>query len=153
MSKFIDSGWMRQNGFQENDWEIGTIGDIVRALPRREIVTVDVTHKLGDALDLLKKHGISQLPCTDNGRLCGIITESDLLKFLVSGHQPATSVAEVMIRNVSTVGLHENAGQLPRIFERGEVALVVDDQRHVLAILTKMDLIDYLASRAKLSPR
>jgi hypothetical protein len=58
-----------------------------------------------------------------------------------------------MIRNVSTVGLHENAGQLPRIFERGEVALVVDDQRHVLAILTKMDLIDYLASRAKLSPR
>jgi cystathionine beta-synthase len=58
-----------------------------------------------------------------------------------------------MVRRVATVTLDESAGQLPEIFERGEVALVVDDQRHVLAILTKMDLIDYLASRAKLSPR
>jgi cystathionine beta-synthase len=153
MSKFVEDSWMRQHGFLETDWEIGTIGDIVRALPRREIITIDITHKLKDALDLLKQHGISQLPCTDNGRLCGIITESDLLKFLVSGHQPSTAVAEVMIRNVSTVGLHENAGSLPRIFERGEVALVTDDQRSILAILTKMDLIDYLASRAKLGAR
>ena len=153
MSKFLDDGWMRQHGFQETDWEIGTIGDIVRALPRREIITAELTHTLGDALTLLKNHGISQLPCTDHGRLCGIITESDLLRFLVSGHNPSTSVAEVMIRNVSTVGLDENAGQLPRIFERGEVALVVDEQRHVLAILTKMDLIDYLASRSKLAVR
>ncbi|MCS6902369.1 MAG: cystathionine beta-synthase, partial [Myxococcales bacterium] len=127
MSKFLDDGWMRQHGFQETDWEIGTIGDIVRALPRREIITAELTHTLGDALDLLKKYGISQLPCTDHGRLAGIITESDLLQFLVSGHNPSTSVAEVMVRNVSTVSLDESAGQLPQIFERGEVALVVDD--------------------------
>jgi|GEM_PF-89795 len=153
MSKFADDGWMRQHGFLETDWEIGSIGDIVRALPRREVITIDVTRTLGDALSLFKTHGISQLPCTDGGRLCGIITESDLLKFLVSGHQQSTSVAEVMIRNVSTVAPHENAGALPRIFERGEVALVVDDDRKVQALLTKMDLIDYLASRSKLGPR
>lgn len=153
LSKFVDDGWMRQHGFQETEWEIGTIGDIVRALPRREMITIDLTNKLGDALELLKKHGISQLPCTDEGRLCGIITESDLLRLMVSGYKASSSVAEVMIRNVSTVGMHESAGQLPRIFERGEVALVVDDQRHVQAILTKMDLIDYLASRSKLASR
>ncbi|RYE94232.1 MAG: cystathionine beta-synthase [Myxococcales bacterium] len=146
LSKFVDNGWMRQHGFVETDWEMGSIGDIVRAMPRREVVTVDVSRTLADALDLLRRHGISQLPCTDGGRLSGILTESDLLQVLVAGRDRTTSVAEVMVRNVATVSPHEDAGQLPRIFERGEVALVVDEQRHVQAILTKMDLIEYLAS-------
>lgn len=149
LSKFVDNGWMRQHGFVETDWEIGSIGDIVRALPRREVVTVDVTKTLDDALDLLRRHGISQLPCTDGGRLSGILTESDLLQVLVAGRDRGTSVAEVMVRNVATVSPHEGAGQLPRIFERGEVALVVDEQRQVQAILTKMDLIDYLAKHGQ----
>jgi CBS-domain-containing membrane protein len=58
-----------------------------------------------------------------------------------------TVVAEVMERKVSTVGMHAGSGELPRIFERGEVAIVVDDDRSVLGILTKMDLIEMLAAR------
>ena len=37
-----------------------------------------------------------------------------------------------MERKVSTVSPHAEADQLPHIFERGEVALVVDDDRNVL---------------------
>ena len=36
------------------------------------------------------------------------------------------------------------------VFERGEVAMVVDGERSVHAIVTKMDLIDFLAARARL---
>jgi hypothetical protein len=43
--------------------------------------------------------------------------------------------------------MHAGSGELPRIFERGEVALVVDGARKVQAIVTKLDLIDLLASR------
>jgi hypothetical protein len=43
--------------------------------------------------------------------------------------------------------MHAGSGELPRIFERGEVAIVVDDDRAVLGILTKMDLIEMLAAR------
>ena len=63
-----------------------------------------------------------------------------------------TKVAEVMERRVSTVGLNANAGELPRIFERGEVALVTDTDRKVLGIITKMDLIEVLAHRSKPTP-
>jgi CBS-domain-containing membrane protein len=63
-----------------------------------------------------------------------------------------TVCAEVMERNVSTVSMHAGSGELPRIFERGEVAIVVDEDRAVLGILTKMDLIEMLAARKNKMP-
>jgi hypothetical protein len=48
--------------------------------------------------------------------------------------------------------MHDPAGELPSIFERGEVALVVDPEQRVQAILTKLDLIEYLAARRPSTP-
>jgi cystathionine beta-synthase len=152
LTKFVSDSWMRQHGFLQADWELGTIGDLIRLLPRRTLVTADVTDKLSDVLVQLKQHGISQLPVLDSGKLAGILTETDVLQALVSGRvDPDTSVAEVMVRSVSTVAKHASSQELPRIFERGEVALVVDDDRRVEAILTKMDLIELLAARKNAS--
>jgi cystathionine beta-synthase len=149
LSKFVDDRWMRQQGFLKADWEVGTIADVVRALGKRSVLTVNADDKVGRATDLLKQHGISQLPVLDQGKLAGIITEADLLQALVSHRvTPDTIVAEVMVRKVSTVAMHASSGELRAIFERGEVALVVDDQRNVHALLTKMDLIEMLSGRA-----
>jgi len=121
---------------------------VTRALGKRNVYTLDVDHKVGAATALFKEHGISQVPVLDQGKLAGILTESDLLQALVSGRVgDQTIVGEVMVRNVSTVAMHASSGELPRIFERGEVALVVDDARQVLALITKMDLIEMLARR------
>ncbi len=119
-----------------------------RAMPPRQVITLDVAAKLGEAVALLKERGSSQVPSVAQGALAGILTEADVLRRLLEGHATAaTSLAEVMHRKVSTVGPDYPAGELPAIFERGEVALVVDDDRQVVAVLTKMDLIEMLASR------
>lgn len=152
LSKFVDDAWMRQHGFLDRDWEMGSIGDIVRALPTKQVICIEDERTLGDAVTTLKSNGISQLPCTSQGRLTGIITETDVLGLLVQGRDRSTPLAEVMVRKISTVAPHEGAGALPQIFERGEVALVVDEDRRVQALVTKMDLIEYLASRSKLGP-
>ncbi len=147
LTKFVSDSWMRQHGYLQSDWEVGTIGDVVRALPRRAVITAQVTDTLRAVLDRFKEHGISQLPVVDGERLAGILTETDVLDQLVSGRAARdTSVAEVMVRTVSTVSMHADASDLPRIFERDEVAIVIDEERRVLAILTKMDLIELLAS-------
>src|SRR5262247_2444111 len=152
LSKFVDDRWMRQQGFAKGDWEVGTVGDCVRALGRREVISLDLNDKLERATDLFKQHGISQMPVLDHGKLVGILTESDLLHYLVAGRaNKDTIVAEVMERKVSTVALHASSGELPRIFERGEVAIVVDDQRSVIGILTKMDLIEMLARKTQVT--
>jgi cystathionine beta-synthase len=153
LSKFVHDAWMRQHGFAQAEWEMGTIADIVRCLPRRALITVQTTDKLKDALDMFRQHGISQMPVLDEGALAGIVTETDVLHHLVSGRVTHdTSVVEMMERRVSTVAMHAQASELPRIFDRGEVALVVDNERHVLAIVTKLDLIDILATRGGQKP-
>jgi len=153
LSKFVDDRWMRQQGFVKGDWEVGTVADVMRALGRRTVISLDLNERLGRATELFKEHGISQMPVLDDGKLAGIVTESDVLHHLVSGRSTKdTVVAEVMERRVSTVGLGASSGELPRIFERGEVAIVVDDARKVIGIITKMDLIEMLAARKNQMP-
>jgi cystathionine beta-synthase len=154
LTKFVDDRWLRQHGFLRGDWEVGAIGDVVRALGKRGVICLDVDDKVSRATALFKEHGISQLPVLDQGKLAGIVTESDLLHHLVSGRvDSSTIIAEVMERKVSTVGLGASSSELPRIFERGEVAIVVDDERRVLALLSKMDLIEMLAARKTKMPK
>jgi cystathionine beta-synthase len=92
----------------------------------------------------MKEHGISQLPIVDEGRLVGIVTESDLLSKLVEGHSLSSAVAEVMFRKVRTVHVNEDARLLTELFAKDLVALVVDDEKRLLGIVTKMDLVDFL---------
>ncbi|MEM1418208.1 MAG: cystathionine beta-synthase, partial [Myxococcota bacterium] len=150
MTKFVDDAWLRANGFTDSDSEVGTIEDMTRALPPKEVLTVEDDKSLDHAARLFKAHGISQMPCTTDGRLSGIVTESDLLRLLVEGRDTSAPLAEVMERKVSTVRPHDPATVLPDIFERGEVAIVIDGDRKVTAILTKMDYIELLSNRARL---
>ena len=145
MTKFLDDRWMRENGFTEASWESSSLGELLRALPaRKELVTASSADTLADAILAMKEHGISQLPILDEGRLVGIVTESDLLSKLVEGHSLSSAVAEVMFRNVRTVNASEDARVLTELFTKDMVALIVDDQRRLLGILTKMDLVDHL---------
>jgi cystathionine beta-synthase len=153
LTKFVDDRWMRQQGFVKADWEVGTVGDILLALGRREVIALDLNDKIARATDLFKSHGISQMPVLDGGKLAGILTESDLLHHMVSGRATKDTIcAEVMERKVSTVATNASSSELPRIFERGEVAVVTDEHRTVLGILTKMDLIEMLAARQNKAP-
>jgi len=148
LTKFVDDRWMRENGFLEEDWAIGTIEELLRAMPRREVATIDVGDRLGSAVALFKEKGYSQLPVTDRGQLAGILTESDALGSIVAGNAGMqSSIAEVMERQVSTIATHASAQELPRIFERGEVALVIDNDRRVVGLITKLDMIEHLTRR------
>ena len=90
---------------------------------------------------------------TDDGKLAGILTESDVLHLLLEGHAtPDSALVEVMYRNVNTVAEHTPASILPELFERGEVAVVIDEERTLKGILTKVDLIEYMTKGPAVTP-
>ncbi|MCC7011706.1 MAG: cystathionine beta-synthase [Planctomycetes bacterium] len=145
MTKFMDEQWMKANGFTESLWETSSVGDLLRSMPRRDVATASSSDTVADSVMTMKEKGISQLPVVDEGRLVGIVTESDLLGKLVEGRASlSSSVAEVMFRKVRTVNEREDAGTLTKIFAESLAGLVVDDSQHLKGIITKMDLVDYL---------
>ncbi len=150
MTKFMDPMWMKENGFSESAWETERIEDVLRALPRRKIVTATSSDTVADSVMLMKEHGISQLPVVDDGRLVGILTESDVLGKLVDGRASLSSaVAEVMFRKVTTVKASDEASKLVGVFAGGMAGLVVDDAGKLTGLITKMDLVDRLTSKTR----
>jgi cystathionine beta-synthase len=148
MTKFMDDQWMKENGFTESRWETNSVGDTLRSLPRRRLISATSADTVADSVMAMKEHGVSQLPVLDEGRLVGIVTESDLLAKLVDGRATlASAVAEVMFRNVQTIHVAEDAKKLLEVFSKGYIGLVVDDAGTLLGVITKMDLVELLTTR------
>lgn len=145
MTKFLDDQWMRESGFTESRWASNTLGELLRKLPQRSIISAAPSDSLVSAVVAMKEHGVSQLPVLDDGVVQGIVTESDLLTKLVEGQaSQTTTIAEVMFRNVHVVNQVEDARILGDLFADGLVGLVVDDDRRMMGIITKLDLVDAL---------
>ena len=150
MTKFLDDQWMRESGFEERRWETSSMVDLLRTMSHRQIRTTTSSETVADAVMAMKEHGVSQLPVLEGEKLAGIVTESDLLSKMVEGRATLSSaVAEVMFRNVETVHIHDDARALTDLFARDLVALIVDDDTHLVGILTKMDLVDHLTGSPK----
>src|SRR5690242_3041461 len=58
LTKFADDRWMRQQGFFKADWEVGTVGDVMSGIGRRDVIALDANDKVQRATDLFKQHGI-----------------------------------------------------------------------------------------------
>lgn len=154
MSKIFNDDWMRENGFLEEMPGIGTVNDLLAAKAkdggkeRRELVTATPTSKVRDAIEILKSLGISQLPVVENGKLKGIVAEVDLLRHLVTGLKTLDSpVGELVEGDYATVTPNTKIELLQSVLADAKVAIVEEDQK-VVGIVTKIDLIDFLARAA-----
>ena len=142
LSKLFDDNWMRENGFLESS----TVGDLVAEHPR-EVIAADDQTTVAAAIRLMKTHGISQLPVLDStGGLHGIISESDLLDYLLNGGAMEHGIEGLHTHEVATVASDTPVEELTSLFGRSAAAVVVDAGK-VAGIVTKIDVIDFLASR------
>jgi cystathionine beta-synthase len=147
LSKIFNDDWMRQNGFLDEDEASGYVAHILKRKPGRTITaTRDTSVRV--AIQTLKENSISQLPILDeHGRHCGIVSELDLLNFLVrSEGRLDEPLADLVNSDYATVTPHTRIQLLRSIFNDAKVVLVTEGDR-LLGLLTKIDIIDYLASQ------
>jgi IMP dehydrogenase len=108
-------------------------------------ITIHPDETLADALDLMKRHGISGIPVVERGpngargRLAGILTNRDV-RFATNPKQP---VAELMTKErLITVKDGVNQEEAKRLLHqyRIEKLLVVDDQYRCVGLVTVKDI-------------
>jgi cystathionine beta-synthase len=147
LSKIFDDKWMRENGFLEEEDEWGTVAQMIRGRERR-VVTVPPGTTVRKAIALMKEHGISQLPVLDeHGRLSGLVAEVDLLQYLVKSEGRLDHAVDDLVEaDYQTVTPSTRVVLLKNIFGDAKVICVLD-RDELIAVITKIDLIDYLAAR------
>lgn len=151
LSKIFNDDWMRENRFLEYPLAEGRVDDILRQRDI-EIVLAHTTDTKTDVIARMKQYDISQLPVIgDAGGYAGMVTELDLLNHLlrVEQHDPNETIADIISQDAAAVvGPDTPLGALSEIFGSGKVAVALEDSQ-VVGIVTKIDLIDYLAGRSK----
>jgi cystathionine beta-synthase len=148
ISKIFNDEWMRENGFLEEQGGLGTVKDLIAGKPAAQVVTADGASRVRDVIETMKRHGISQLPVLENGKLRGMVQEVDLLRHLVKGSGTLdTSIADLIESDYATVTPSTKVELLKGVLNDAKIAIVLD-RDSVVGVVTKIDLIDFLAERA-----
>ncbi|HEX4802233.1 MAG TPA: pyridoxal-phosphate dependent enzyme [Myxococcaceae bacterium] len=145
VSKFYSDEWMRDNGFLED--RAGTVRDLLRT-GRRTVISAKPGDRIDKVVEQMRHHGISQMPViAADGTATGMIHEYDLLNALIAGSHKLTDPIDPIVAPLQgVVTLEASINVLREVFAQDNVA-VVKDGPEVVAILTKIDLIEHLAER------
>ena len=148
MTKFVDEKWMKDNGFASPEASEGVVKNILSDIEERSLITIELNASANEAVNLMKKQGISQLPVTYNNSLVGIITEDHLLQCLSSYSTETSTMEDILERSVPTVELSTPIAVLQDTVIKNGFAIVLNDTKEPVQILTKIDLVDWMSSKA-----
>ena len=145
LSKMYNDFWMTEQGFMHRHPH----GDLIDLISHRyeagEVITVGPTDTLLTAFKRMRNADVSQLPVVDqNRRAVGLVDESDIL---VKVHRDSSHfndrVENAMTDKLETLSPSAKMNDLLEVFERGRVAIIMDNAKF-LGLITRSDLLSYL---------
>jgi cystathionine beta-synthase len=159
LSKFYDDNWMIQYGFLERRAPSPTVEEVLRfkraddhEVP--DLVTIESHRKVGTAIELMHRYGISQLPVVRHEPLdaltdvVGSIQERALLDRVFKNPDALNEDAAVAMQPpLATVDAQDSLDDVFTDLSGANAAVLVGDGGRPAAILTRSDLLEYLASR------
>jgi cystathionine beta-synthase len=152
LSKIYNDHWIIEQGLADRELH-GDLRDLItRRFDRGGAVTVAPGDTLLVAYNRMRDADVSQLPVVDEECVVGILDESDILAFVEGKDAQRVQrfrerVDRAMTRELHTMQISDRLDALPPLFERNEVAIVLDGARFV-GLITRVDLLNHL----RLSP-
>ena len=152
LTKMFNDMWVAAHGLEDRP-RYGDLRDLIaRDFSEGGVITIGPDNTLLTAYNRMRAADISQLPVVDHGKLVGILDESDILHGVGSREGRAerfgAKVAGAMTREVNTLQVHEPVEALKALFDRDEVAVVVDGDQ-LVGLITPVDLINHLRRMAQ----
>lgn len=130
---------------------------LARGRMTRDVITVEPSATVADALDIIRSHNIRHLPVLEGSRLVGVVTDRDLRLAVGPGAEPdRVDVSDVMTGSPITTPPStpiESAARL--LIEKRIGCLPVVEDGELVGILTETDMIrsfvELLAGRERFS--
>ena len=154
LGKIFNDEWMERYGFVEDAAGGVSVADVLaRKGPQvPALVHVHPNETVREAIDILREYGVSQMPVVKAeppvtaGEVVGSVVEKELLDLLFSG---LAHLADPLERHMSAplpiVGAGEPVSAAITALQKSD-ALLVHDEGKPAGVLTRQDLLSFLAS-------
>ncbi len=145
LGKVFNDDWMKDHGFLEEQ-EFMTVKDMVGTRTSQSLFTIDQEINVGEAVKILSKEGIDQIPVVSGDEFVGSISSTNLLQSLVNDSSiKEEKIANVMEPPLQFVSIDETLNVISSIFDRDNRAVLVRDADQKAHIITQHDLLTALA--------
>jgi len=157
LSKFFDDNWMLDHGFLERRTPAPTVGAVLRAKRSEEpgvpeFIVIGSHQKVGEAIELMQRYSISQLPVVRNGAsesladVVGSLQDRDLLDRVFKNPDALhEDVANAMQPPLATIDAGDSLDEVfPTLTGRTNAVVVALEGRPV-GVITSSDLLEFLA--------
>ena len=146
LNKVYNDQWMKDHGFLE-ERTFGKARDIIQARGTTDrLVTVGENELLEQAILILNKEGIDQLPVVAGSEFTGTVSTAGLLeKVIQSPEARKLPVREAMDKPMPFVALDSTLDVLSSMLGKNNKAVLVRDESDRVHIITQHDVLQAMA--------
>jgi len=157
LSKFYDDNWMLNHGLLERRAPAPTVGAVLRAKQEEAqevpgFVVIGSHQKVGEAIELMQRYSISQIPVVRDGEsgsladVVGSLQDRDLLDRVFKNPDALhEDVANAMQPPLATIEAGESLDEVFPTLTGRMNAVVVAREGKPVGVITRSDLLEYLA--------
>ncbi|MBS1747723.1 MAG: pyridoxal-phosphate dependent enzyme [Bacteroidetes bacterium] len=143
VAKIYNDQWMMERGFLD----VKTFKDIVNARVGQKLVTITPSQTVAEAVDLMKKFDIENIPVMKNGDgPVGAVSETGLFQKVFDHPELREATVEsIMEKAYPLVNFDTPVERLGSLINKGNGAVLAKDETGNYHIVTKYDVIQSLA--------
>jgi cystathionine beta-synthase len=141
IGKVYNDEWMMERGFLE----VKTFKDLTSGRGTQKTIHISPSQTVMEAIEMMKKYDIENVPVFDNGENVGAISESGLFtKILNNAEIKSAQVSEVMEKAYPEVAFETPVERLSAFINKENGAVLSKDESGSYHIVTKYDIIQSL---------
>ena len=142
LAKIYNDDWMSDHGFLE-ERRFATARDIIAHKAGNGLLySIPKDMVVEEAIKIMNKQGISQIPVVDQEDFVGSLIDSHVLNKLIDNPElKQRPVSEVMDESFQFVGLDNTIDVLSSLIDSHHKALLVRDEQDRVHIITQHDLL------------
>jgi cystathionine beta-synthase len=142
VAKIYNDQWMLERGFMD----IKTFKDIVNGRSGTQLITVNSKQTVAEAIELMEKKGIENIPVMDKGNNIGAVSESGLFTKIISHPEIKNqSIQSIMEKPYPEVAFDTPVERLSSFITKENGAVLSKDESGIFHIVTKYDILQSLA--------
>jgi len=143
VGKIYNDQWMIERGFLD----VKTFRDVVSSRGAKRLITVDSSQTVMEAVELMKKYDIEQIPVMNGNGPVGAISEGGLFQKIFNNPEIKNSkVEEVLEPSFPIVAYDTPVEKLSHLINKENGAVLAKDDTGEYHIVTKYDVIQALGN-------